>query len=207
RRVAVDDDVVGRPGRAVRGEHEHIQGGPRPAVVVEGGLEGRTAHERRLAALEELAVAMTLACDEGRIGGQRRPAAGCRDVAVGAHAHAGADLHGRQSFLSRCPLVRSEPIATSRHGSMPSLLGHPDYTRERVRQVTRRAAALVHADTRAPDRMRIAGPVDRIAASDAAALDYRDAEPGMALGPLWATWWLEVEGRVPAEWEGEQVDL
>ena len=90
---------------------------------------------------------------------------------------------------------------------MPSLLAHPDYTRERVRQVARRAAALVHADARAPDRMRIAGPVDRIPASDAAALDYRDAEPGMALGPLWATWWLAVEGRVPAEWEGEQVDL
>jgi alpha-mannosidase len=90
---------------------------------------------------------------------------------------------------------------------MPSLLAHPDYTRERVRQVARRAAALVHADTRAPHRMRIAGPVDRIPASDAAALDYRDAEPGMALGPLWATWWLAVDGRVPAEWQGEQVDL
>jgi alpha-mannosidase len=90
---------------------------------------------------------------------------------------------------------------------MPGLLAHPDYTRERVRQVARRVAALVHADTRAPDRLRIAGPVDRIAASDAAALDYRDAEPGMALGPLWATWWLAMDGSVPAEWEGEQVDL
>src|SRR3954447_11641885 len=107
-----------------------------------------------------------------------------------------------------CLSVRSEPIATSRHGSMPSLLAHPDYTRERVRQVARRVAALVHADARAPERLRIAGPLDRIAASEAAALDYRDAEPGgMALGPLWATWWLAVDGRVPAEWEGEQVDL
>ena len=34
-----------------------------------------------------------------------------------------------------------------------------------------------------------------------------DATPGMALGPLWATWWLAVDGRVPAQWEGEQVDL
>src|SRR3954454_15970360 len=103
--------------------------------------------------------------------------------------------------------VRSEPIATSRHGSMPSLLAHPDYTRERVRQVARRVAVLVHADARAPERLRIAGPVGRIAASEAAALDYRDAEPGMALGPLWGTWWLAVDGRVPAEWAGEQVDL
>jgi alpha-mannosidase len=29
----------------------------------------------------------------------------------------------------------------------------------------------------------------------------------MALGPLWATWWLAVEGRAPDEWDGEQVDL
>src|SRR3954451_12937304 len=106
-----------------------------------------------------------------------------------------------------CLSVRSEPIATSRHGSMPSLLAHPDYTRERVRQVARRVAALVYADARAPERLQIAGPVDRIAASEAAALDFRDAEPGMALGPLWATWWLAVEGRVPPEGEGEQVNL
>jgi alpha-mannosidase len=90
---------------------------------------------------------------------------------------------------------------------MPGLLAHPDYTRERVRQVARRASALVHADARAPDRVRIAGPVDRIPISEVAGLDHRDATPGMELGPLWATWWLAVEGIVPAEWEGEQVDL
>ena len=76
-----------------------------------------------------------------------------------------------------------------------------------MRQVARLAKELVHADTRAPDRVRIAGPVGRIAAAEAAALEYRDATPGMALGPLWATWWLAVQARVPAEWEGEQVDL
>jgi alpha-mannosidase len=86
-------------------------------------------------------------------------------------------------------------------------LAHPDYTRERVRQVARLAAALVHADAREPDRVRIAGPVGRISVAEAAALDYRDAAPGMALGPLWATWWLELEARVPAQWGGEQVDL
>ena len=66
----------------------------------------------------------------------------------------------------------------------------------------------MHADARAPDRMRIAGPVGRIAAAEAAALEYRDAALGMELGPLWATWWLDgARRRVPAEWEGEQVDL
>jgi alpha-mannosidase len=90
---------------------------------------------------------------------------------------------------------------------MAGLLAHPDYTRERVRQVARSAGALAHADARTPDRVRIAGPVGRIAPADAAALAYREVVPGMALGPLWATWWLAVDGRVPAEWDGEQVDL
>jgi alpha-mannosidase len=74
---------------------------------------------------------------------------------------------------------------------------HPDYTRERVRQVARRAAAVVHVDARAPDRLRITGPDG----------DEREAVIGMELGPLWATWWLDVEATVPEEWAGRQVDL
>ena len=91
--------------------------------------------------------------------------------------------------------------------SRRATLAHPDYTRERIRQVAARVRALVHADARAPDRMCIAGPTDRISPAEAAALEYRAAEPGMPLGPLWATWWLEVEGTVPPEWAGARVDL
>ena len=29
----------------------------------------------------------------------------------------------------------------------------------------------------------------------------------MPLGPLWATWWLDVAATVPEEWDGERVDL
>jgi alpha-mannosidase len=43
--------------------------------------------------------------------------------------------------------------------------------------------------------MRISGP-DGV---------ERDAELGMELGPLWATWWLDVEAEVPASWA--RVDL
>ncbi|HEX5898549.1 MAG TPA: glycoside hydrolase family 38 C-terminal domain-containing protein [Solirubrobacteraceae bacterium] len=90
---------------------------------------------------------------------------------------------------------------------MASLLAHPDYTRERVRQVARLAGALVHADARPPEGVRIAGPAGRITVAEAAGLAYHDATPGMALGPLWATWWLAVQARVPVEWDAEQVDL
>jgi alpha-mannosidase len=102
--------------------------------------------------------------------------------------------------VARCSGGRSTAIVAG-------WLAHPDYTRERVRQVARLARTLVHADTRALDRIRIAGPVGRIPVAEAAALDHRDAAIGMALGPLWATWWLAAEGRVPEEWDGEQVDL
>ena len=77
------------------------------------------------------------------------------------------------------------------------MAAHPDYTRERVRQATREAAALVYPETRPVDAMRITGP-------DGA---ERDAELGMELGPLWATWWLDVAAEVPEAWAASRVDL
>ena len=77
------------------------------------------------------------------------------------------------------------------------MAAHPDYTRERVRQAARQAATLVHPETRACSRLRITGP-DGV---------ERDAELGMELGPLWATWWLDVSAEVPEAWAGSRVDL
>ena len=145
----------------------------------------------------------------GRPAGRRSPCAPLDAISARAHRH--------PRRAARCSCARRHaPAALDAGGdrrglsggtSISPLLAHPDYTRERVRQVARLAKALVHADTRAPDRVRIAGPVGRIPLAEAAALEYRDATPGMALGPLWATWWLRVEATVPAAWDGEQVDL
>jgi alpha-mannosidase len=66
---------------------------------------------------------------------------------------------------------------------------------------------LVYPETRAPDELLIAGPVDRIPVEDAASLDYRPAELGERLGPLWATYWFRVCATVPDEWRGRRVDL
>jgi alpha-mannosidase len=84
---------------------------------------------------------------------------------------------------------------------------HPRYTRARIAQVGDRIRALIRADTRTPDSLMVAGPVDRISHDDAERLDYRDAALGDRFGPLWATYWFRVVATVPPEWAGERVDL
>jgi len=84
---------------------------------------------------------------------------------------------------------------------------HPGYTRDRIRQVGERIRALIWADARDPDLLRVAGPVDRIPADDADRLDYRAASLGDTFGPLWATYWFQIGATVPAEWAGERIDL
>jgi alpha-mannosidase len=87
------------------------------------------------------------------------------------------------------------------------MLRHPGYTRERIAQVGDRIHALIHADAVAPERLAVAGPVDRIEPAEAEQLDYRDCELGETFGPLWASYWFKVEATVPERWQGERVDL
>jgi alpha-mannosidase len=87
------------------------------------------------------------------------------------------------------------------------MLRHTGYTRERIAQVGDRIRALIHADAIAPERLAVAGPVDRIEPAEAELLDYRDCELGETFGPLWASYWFTVEATVPERWQGERVDL
>ncbi|MGN6378098.1 MAG: alpha-mannosidase [Gaiellales bacterium] len=87
------------------------------------------------------------------------------------------------------------------------MLRHPAYTRERIAHVARRIADLVYADTRPPDRLVVAGPTDRITWEAAQGLDYVPAHLGQQFGPLFATYWFQVDATVPAEWAGSRVDL
>ena len=194
-RAAVPGRCRRRRGRASRRTSEastRRSGRPRPALVVERGLERRATHERRLAALEELRMPWL---SPRRRPGRRSapPAAWRRDVAVGAHAHAGADLHGVHPLPESVYFGEVEPIATSRHGrhaepahppGVHARAPAPDRGARRGARPPRRARARPHADRRA----RWTG--SRLA--EAAALDYAP-RAGMPLGPLWATWWLRVE--------------
>ena len=87
------------------------------------------------------------------------------------------------------------------------MIRHPEYTRARLAQTSERLRELVYPETRAADELLVAGPVDRIPVEEAASLDYRVAQLGERLGPLWATYWFRVRATVPDEWRGRRVDL
>ena len=87
------------------------------------------------------------------------------------------------------------------------MLPYRHYTRDRLRRTEERLAALVRPERAAVDTLEIAGPVDRIAAPEAEALDYAPVALGAELGPLFATYWLRVAATVPPHWAGARVDL
>jgi alpha-mannosidase len=87
------------------------------------------------------------------------------------------------------------------------LIRHPEYTRARLAQTSERLRERIRPDTREPDELLVAGPVDRISFADAASLEYRAAEPGQRLGPLWATYWFRLAATVPEDWRDSRVDL
>src|SRR3982751_158870 len=65
----------------------------------------------------------------------------------------------------------------------------------------------VYPQTVCPDELLVAGPTQRISLDEAAALDYRPAEPGERLGPLWAADWFRLPATIPDGWRGRPVDL
>jgi alpha-mannosidase len=87
------------------------------------------------------------------------------------------------------------------------LIRHPEYTRARLAQASERLRELVYPELRLADELLVAGPVDRIPVEEAATLDYRAAQVGERLGPLWATYWFRVRATVPDAWRGRRVDL
>jgi alpha-mannosidase len=87
------------------------------------------------------------------------------------------------------------------------VLPHRHYTRDRLRRVEERLAALIHPERAPVGALELAGPVDRVAPADALRLEYRAVERGTELGPLFATYWLRVAATVPAAWGGARVDL
>jgi alpha-mannosidase len=84
---------------------------------------------------------------------------------------------------------------------------HLEYTRARLARTSERLRALIHPETKPPDELLVAGPVDRISREQAQGLEYRPAALGERFGPLWATYWLRVRAAVPESWRGRRADL
>jgi alpha-mannosidase len=87
------------------------------------------------------------------------------------------------------------------------LIRHREYSRARFAQVSQHLLEAVRPDRREVDELLVAGPVDRVSWEEARQLDYRPAELGERLGPLWATYWFRVRATLPDEWKGCWVEL
>ena len=87
------------------------------------------------------------------------------------------------------------------------MLRHPTYTRDRIAQVGERIRGADPRRRRDPERLRVAGPVDRIQLEEAELLDYRDAELGERSGRSGPRTGSRSRRPCRTEWQGERVDL
>jgi alpha-mannosidase len=84
---------------------------------------------------------------------------------------------------------------------------YPAYTRQRLADFARRLRRAIYPAKAAVVAIEIAGPTGRIGFEEAAGLDYRPAEIGQSLGPLWSTWWFRITAHIPPDWAGARVDM
>ena len=85
---------------------------------------------------------------------------------------------------------------------------HPDYTRERLRQLCSRLWDKVYPEARPVDSLLVSDRVDRISYLEAQKLEnWKPARVGDRFGPLFSTYWFRGEVQVPKTWQGRRVDL
>ena len=84
---------------------------------------------------------------------------------------------------------------------------HPDYTRERVKQLADRIKDKIYSATAPVEQILVSPRVDRISYAEAQKLKFKPAKLGDQFGPLWATFWFKLKIKVPKDWAGKRVDL
>lgn len=88
------------------------------------------------------------------------------------------------------------------------MLRHPEYTRDRIKQLVARLGEKIYAERIPFGSLQVAGPTERISYQDAQAItEFRPAKIGDQFRPLWATYWFRAEAKVPAAWKGSRVDV
>ena len=88
-----------------------------------------------------------------------------------------------------------------------SVLRHPEYTRNRIAQITQRFAQRFYRETLTIEQVQVSERTDRIPLNDAKRLTYRPASVGERFGPLFATYWFKLHASVPKAWKDERVEL
>src|SRR5438067_6588425 len=85
---------------------------------------------------------------------------------------------------------------------------HPEYTRQRIRQLAERMRTKIYSQRIAIEDLRVSERTNRITYAEAQKLKkWKPAKIGMQFGPLWATYWFRGKAKVPKEWRGQRVDL
>jgi alpha-mannosidase len=87
------------------------------------------------------------------------------------------------------------------------MLAHFGYTHQRLTQLAERFWQKVYPESRKVDAIELSERCERIPFAEAQKLAYQPAAVGVALGPVWATFWFRVRATVPREWAGRRVDL
>lgn len=109
----------------------------------------------------------------------------------------------------RQPPVRRQPAsAGDRHATgSPRYVGESSYILGRVQSLVACMAQAIYSKRAPIEKIAFSGPVERITFREAAALDYRTAKLGQALGPTFSTYWFRLNIRTPVDWSGHRVDL
>jgi alpha-mannosidase len=86
---------------------------------------------------------------------------------------------------------------------------YPDYTRDRLRQLTDKLQSRIYAQVHPLAELLVSERLDdRISYTDAQKLtSFRPAQFGEQFGPLWSTFWFRCRAVVPDAWKGRRVDL
>ncbi len=110
--------------------------------------------------------------------------------------------------FGECDRVCADAAASLIHPTgSPPFVGHQDYIHKRIQQRVQGMAEAVYSERIAPDKLEVAGPVDRISLDEAMKLPYRPAAKGETFGPVFSTFWFRLEITVPKTWQGRRADL
>jgi len=86
------------------------------------------------------------------------------------------------------------------------MLKHYEITRRRIKQFTIQLRDKLYT-ARAPVKLAVHGPTDRIPLDEALKGEFRPASIGEKFGPPWSTHWFRVDIDVPKGWRSQEVHL